>query len=159
MESSSSIESDDYIPSTGQIFNNRYAVIDKLGSGAFSTVWRCLDNITNRMVALKIQKSSGSCTTAAKKEAKILGEIDHPNIIKLLSKFTYYDPQPTTVKYRCLVFELCDGDLYDLMVNKIKYKQIKEIIRDIMTGLSVIHARKIIHTDIKPENILLLGNC
>ena len=154
----SSIESDDYLPKARQIFNNRYILLNKLGSGAFSTVWKCQDNVTDLIVALKIHKSSESCSYAAKREANILSKINHPNIIRLYDMFIHHDPQPTTIKYVCLVFELCDCDLSHFMINFTEYNSIKKIIRDILIALRELHKCKIIHTDLKPENILLNGD-
>jgi serine/threonine protein kinase len=156
----------------GRLLNNRYTVISELGEGTFSTVWRCNDEYNNIDVAVKIHKNDYSCyNLAAKMECKLLNTIDHPNIIQLIDKFIYYD---TTEKNYCLVYELCDCDLYQIMklsensqIAKIKKANgnivfysfdkifINSIIRNLLRGLIELHSNKIIHTDIKPENILI----
>jgi dual specificity tyrosine-phosphorylation-regulated kinase 2/3/4 len=153
----------DYKPYKGQFFNGRYTIIDKLGSGAFSTVWRCIDEETVSNVAIKIQKSMYSSILAAKTEVKILKNLSHKNIIKLIDKFIYYDLQPTTRKHYCLVYELCDSNLQELMTlyyeeeaNDINF--IKSTFKQILVGIAELHKHQIIHTDIKPENILMKGN-
>jgi serine/threonine protein kinase len=157
----SSIESDDYVPAQEQIFNGRYTVLNQIGSGAFSTVWRCVDEETGYHVALKIQKTSLECELAAKAEAKLLAGINHPNVICLLDKFIYYNPLSTSRKHYCLVYELCECNLYELM-DSCDFGQVDReftilIIRQILNGLVELHSRQIIHTDLKPENILLKG--
>jgi serine/threonine protein kinase len=106
-----SLESDDYIPHRGEVLNGRYHILDNLGIGAYSAVWKCFDQITQKEVAVKIHKCDSQCAEAGKFEASILGKLSHPNILAILDKFTYYDNQPTAVKYFCCVYELCEHDL------------------------------------------------
>ena len=158
----SSVESDDYLPTKNQIINERYTILCKLGSGTFSTVWRCHDKIIDSDVALKIHKSSGSYARAAKNEADILKSIIHPNVIKLLDTFIYYDQQPTTAKYFCIAYELCNADLLKLIESN-EFKPlhpefIRNTIKQLLCGLHELHLNRIIHTDLKPENILLCND-
>lgn len=159
----------------GSILNDRYTVLNKLGEGTFSTVWHCKDEQNNIDVAIKFYKTECySDKLAAKMEYKLLDNLDHPNIISLLDKFIYYD---TLKKNYCLVYEICDCNLFDIMdlsqdnqiisIKKIDgnfiYYQIDrifiiDIIRNILEGLHELHSQRIIHTDIKPENILFKNN-
>merc|ERR1719262_1070575 len=58
----------------GEVYNNRYRVIAKLGWGHFSTVWLCEDLASARVVAMKIQKSASHYTEAAYDEMELLAE-------------------------------------------------------------------------------------
>ncbi|XP_068310560.1 uncharacterized protein [Pyrus communis] len=150
--------------SIGDSFKNGcYVVQSKLGWGHFSTVWLAWDTKSSRYVALKIQKSSRYYTEAAMDEIKILKQIaegDPGNkkcVVKLLDHFKHSGPNGQHV---CLVFEYLGDNLLTL----IKYNDyrgaplhmVKEICFHILVGLDYLHSQlSIIHTDLKPENVLL----
>merc|ERR1719335_1374041 len=63
-----------HVVSLGEIYNQRYQVIAKLGWGHFSTVWLCQDLHLHRLVAMKVQKSAPYYTEAAYDEIELLAE-------------------------------------------------------------------------------------
>ncbi|KAG2311128.1 hypothetical protein Bca4012_025587 [Brassica carinata] len=143
--------------------NGSYVVQSKLGWGHFSTVWLAWDTLNSRYVALKIQKSAQHYTEAAMDEIKILKQIaegdaeDTKCVVKLLDHFKHAGPNGQHV---CMVFEY----LGDNLLSVIKYSDyrgvplsmVKELCFHILVGLDYLHRElSIIHTDIKPENILL----
>ncbi|KAL6199809.1 hypothetical protein ACLB2K_029591 [Fragaria x ananassa] len=145
--------------------NGRYVVQTKLGWGHFSTVWLAWDTHSSRYVALKIQKSANMYTEAAMDEIKILNQIaegdpgDEKFVVKLLDHFKHLGPNGQHV---CMVFEY----LGDNLLTVIKYSDyrgtplhmVKEIVFHILVGLDYLHRQlSIIHTDLKPENVLLLS--
>ncbi|GKU93939.1 hypothetical protein SLEP1_g7490 [Rubroshorea leprosula] len=145
--------------------NDRYVVQSKLGWGHFSTVWLAWDNQKSRYVALKIQKSAQHYTEAAMDEIKILKQIsegdpdDKKCVVKLLDHFKHSGPNG---QHMCMVFEYLGDNLLTL----IKYSDyrgvplhlVKEICFHILVGLDYLHQElSIIHTDLKPENVLLLS--
>ncbi|KAM1553918.1 hypothetical protein ACFX1Z_006730 [Malus domestica] len=152
--------------SVGDSFKNGcYVVQSKLGWGHFSTVWLAWDTRSSRYVALKIQKSSHYYTEAAMDEIKILKQIaegdpgDKKCVVKLLDHFKHSGPNGQHV---CLVFEYLGDNLLTL----IKYNDyrgaplhmVKEICFHILVGLDYLHSQlSLIHTDLKPENVLLLS--
>ncbi|KAK4255182.1 hypothetical protein QN277_008210 [Acacia crassicarpa] len=150
----------------GDTFKNGcYVVQSKLGWGHFSTVWLAWDTQRSRYVALKIQKSAQHYTEAAMDEIKILKQVaegdpyDKKCVVKLLDHFKHSGPNGQHV---CLVFEF----LGDNLLTVIKYSDyrgipismVKEICFHILVGLDYLHRElSIIHTDLKPENVLLLS--
>uniref|UniRef100_A0A1J3HB41 non-specific serine/threonine protein kinase n=1 Tax=Noccaea caerulescens TaxID=107243 RepID=A0A1J3HB41_NOCCA len=143
--------------------NGSYVIQSKLGWGHFSTVWLAWDTQNSRYVALKIQKSAQHYTEAAMDEIKILKQIaegdaeDKKCVVKLLDHFKHAGPNGQHV---CMVFEY----LGDNLLSVIKYSDyrgvplhmVKELCFHILVGLDYLHRElSIIHTDIKPENILL----
>ncbi|KAI9080154.1 hypothetical protein K1719_037832 [Acacia pycnantha] len=150
----------------GDTFKNGcYVVQSKLGWGHFSTVWLAWDTQGSRYVALKIQKSAQHYTEAAMDEIKILKQVaegdpdDKKCVVKLLDHFKHSGPNGQHV---CLVFEF----LGDNLLTVIKYSDyrgipismVKEICFHILVGLDYLHRElSIIHTDLKPENVLLLS--
>lgn len=116
-------------------------------------------------VALKIVKSASQYTETARDEIRILKVIRNTDpkdrnserIVRLLNQFTI---QGANGVHTCLVFQPLGCSLYKLIV-KNKYQGlplevVKSIIKQILEGLHFLHSKcNIIHTDIKPENILL----
>ncbi|KAJ8258300.1 hypothetical protein COCON_G00173120 [Conger conger] len=153
---------------TGDLFNGRYHVIRKLGWGHFSTVWLAWDIQGKRFVAMKVVKSAEHYTETALDEIKLLrsvrntdpGDPSREKVVQLLDDFKISGVNGTHV---CMVFEVLGHHLLKWII-KSNYQGlpppcVKSIIRQVLQGLDYLHSRcKIIHTDIKPENILMSVN-
>uniref|UniRef100_A0A0K8U7N6 non-specific serine/threonine protein kinase n=1 Tax=Bactrocera latifrons TaxID=174628 RepID=A0A0K8U7N6_BACLA len=149
----------------GDLFQGRYHVVRKLGWGHFSTVWLCWDLQEKRYVAIKIVKSAHHFAETAKDEIKILksvrdSEPSNPRrqkTVQLLDDFKITGVNGTHI---CMVFEVLGDNLLKL-IRKSNYRgipieNVKSITRQVLEGLDYLHSCcKIIHTDIKPENVLL----
>lgn len=156
---------------------NRYSIIQKLGWGQFSTVWLAKDNATNTYVALKLQKSSFHYTEAAMDEIQILTKVskslEDPRwlstledyevanrssyVVQLLSHFVHKGPHG---KHVCMVFEVLGVNLLEIIklydFKGIPLPLVRTIAKQVLMGLDYLHrVCGVIHTDIKPENILL----
>ncbi|CAN9512354.1 unnamed protein product [Ophioblennius macclurei] len=152
----------------GDLFNGRYHVIRKLGWGHFSTVWLAWDIQEKRFVAMKVVKSAEHYTETALDEIKLLrsvrntdpGDPNRERVVQLLDDFKISGMNGTHV---CMVFEVLGYHLLKWII-KSNYQGlpqpcVKSIIRQVLQGLDYLHTKcKIIHTDIKPENILLTVN-
>uniref|UniRef100_A0A7N6F835 non-specific serine/threonine protein kinase n=1 Tax=Anabas testudineus TaxID=64144 RepID=A0A7N6F835_ANATE len=152
----------------GDLFNGRYHVIRKLGWGHFSTVWLSWDIQEKRFVAMKVVKSAEHYTETALDEIKLLRSVRNtdpsdPNrekVVQLLDDFKISGMNGTHV---CMVFEVLGYHLLKWII-KSNYQGlplpcVKSIIRQVLQGLDYLHTKcRIIHTDIKPENILLTVN-
>lgn len=144
--------------------NGRYVVHRKLGWGHFSTVWLAWDAQDKKYVALKVQKSAQHYTEAAQDEITILKQIaegdphDRGGVVKLLDHFKHTGPNGTHV---CMVFEYLGDNLLTL-IKAYNYRglplhMVKQLAKGILIGLDYLHRQlSIIHTDLKPENVLLL---
>ena len=126
----------------GDIFINRYEVVQKLGWGHFSTVWLCKDQKFDTFVAVKVQKSAPNYSQAAMDEVELLSKIasrssaadwtpsvqEHLNILKvtakhcfvvqLLNTFTHRGPNGDHV---CMVLEILGVNLLEI-IKAYKYK-------------------------------------
>ncbi|KAI1714417.1 protein kinase domain-containing protein [Ditylenchus destructor] len=149
----------------GDVFNGRYHVIRKLGWGHFSTVWLCWDTQSKQFVALKIVKSAEHYTEAALDEIKLLKSVCESDpddsgcqrIVQLLDEFQVNGVNGTHV---CMVFEVLGCNLLKLIIRSnyegLPLEQVRVIIREVLEGLHYLHSKcQIIHTDIKPENVLV----
>ncbi|XP_051964975.1 SRSF protein kinase 1-like isoform X2 [Xyrauchen texanus] len=149
----------------GDLFNGKYHVIRKLGWGHFSTVWLAWDIQGKRFVAMKVVKSAEHYTETAVDEIKLLRSVrntdpDDPNremVVQLLDDFKISGINGTHV---CMVFEVLGHHLLKWII-KSNYQGlplpcVKSIICQVLQGLDYLHTKcQIIHTDIKPENILM----
>ncbi|SPQ99904.1 unnamed protein product (mitochondrion) [Plasmodiophora brassicae] len=148
----------------GQVYNRRYRIESKLGWGHFSTVWLATDTTVDdahqhRHVALKIQKSAEHYTEAALDEIELLRRAGSASehVVRLLDFFYHVGPNG---RHMCMVFELLGENLLSL-IKKSGYRgiplpRVQRMTRDILLALHDLHTdAQIIHTDIKPENILL----
>ncbi|KAH9098883.1 hypothetical protein LEN26_016510 [Aphanomyces euteiches] len=149
----------------GDVFNQRFTVLEKLGWGHFSTVWRCRDAETGNQVAMKVQKSASHYMEAARDEVELLECVNKaasrtgiaPRIVKLIASFEHTGPHGV---HMCMVFEMLGDNLLTL-IKRYDYKGIplpllKIITKQMLEGMAFLHDEcEIIHTDLKPENVLL----
>ena len=155
----------------GDMFENRYLVIKKLGWGVFSTVWLCRDEVQETYVALKISKSSRTYTDSASSEIAILQTINEKlqdfesgfvlspkaYLVTLLDSFSHRGPNGRHV---CMVFEILGINLLQVLkiynFEGLPIEICKSFFTQILTSLDFLHRTcGIIHTDLKLENILL----
>ncbi|RHZ69355.1 hypothetical protein Glove_284g109 [Diversispora epigaea] len=142
-----------------------YVVVRKLGWGHFSTVWLAKDVRKNRHVALKVVKSAPHYTETALDEIKLLQKIVDANptapgrkhVVELLDHFYHRGPNGTHV---CMVFEVLGENLLSLIKRYnhrgIPAHLVKQIAKQVLMGLDYMHREcGIIHTDLKPENVLV----
>ena len=146
----------DYIANIGDHIAFRYEIKKNIDSGTFGVVLHCIDHKVKKEVAIKVLKRAHTSKKQGINEFKIAdllanNEKDHTSIIKALKKFDYRF-------HSFIVFELLSVNLYEFMkLNQFKPMNIglvKRITVQLLTGLNHIHSNRIIHCDMKPENIL-----
>ena len=149
----------------GDLYAQRYHILRKLGWGHFSTVWLCWDFRAVRFVALKVVKSAKHYTEAAADEIKLLQcardgdplDANRFKTVQLLDNFKVTGPNGVHV---CMVFEVLGNNLLKLIIKSnyhgIPLQNVKYIVKQVLQGLDYLHRKcQIIHTDMKPENVLM----
>ncbi|XP_030274600.1 SRSF protein kinase 2-like isoform X2 [Sparus aurata] len=149
----------------GGIFVDRYQVLKKLGWGHFSTVWLCWDIKRRRFVALKVVKSAQIFTETALDEIKLLkcvrdSDPKDPQRERVVNLIDDFRITGVNGEHVCMVLEVLGHELLRWIVKSnytgLPLPCVKSILRQVLQGLDYLHTKcKIIHTDIKPENILL----
>lgn len=145
-----------YPVSIGEVFNNRYKIIKKLGWGVYSTAWLSYDydDKNHPHKVLKIQKAEETNHPSTQDEIDIVSKMDG---CRLLDNFTVNSLFGTHI---VLVFPHFGENLLTSIrsynYNGIKEDVVRKITYNLLISLQYIHEDiKIIHTDIKPENILV----
>lgn len=133
----------------------KYKMIELIGDGGFSQVYKCRDIKNDRDVAIKLvsvlsEFEGVDCFTV--REVSLLKEMDHVNIVKLLDI-----KSSGTDLY--IVFEHLDTDLNKLITNNPQSFQdsvlIKKYLQHILRGAEYCHSHNVLHRDIKPGNLLV----
>ncbi|PCH37725.1 kinase-like protein [Wolfiporia cocos MD-104 SS10] len=143
----------------------RYTIVRKLGWGAYSTVWLARDAVLNRHVALKILTDEASSGPARLPEVALLQRIkqpglEHPgsyHLAHMLHNFRFVGPNGRHV---CLTFDILGDSVASLQQRctneMIPTSLLQTVSREVLLALDCLHRNcGIIHTDIKPHNILL----
>ena len=142
----------------GEVLKNRYMLIDKLGYGAFSSVWLCYDLNYNVLKACKIQNSGDY--EEGLEEKHFLRSMRRENAEYINYTIDDFIHTWNDKKYVCMIYEVMIGSLYDSFKahgKDIPLNTILKIAKQFLIGLVKIHGLGVIHTDIKPENTLLKG--
>ncbi len=139
----------------GKLFNNRYEIKEKLGSGGTSIVYRGLDTLLGRMVTIKILReeyaSNEDFVRRFRREAQAVASLSHGNIVSV-----YDVGYEENMHY--IVMEFVEGESLKEYIKRKGALEINEacnIITQILQGIQYAHEHGIIHRDIKPHNILL----
>ena len=137
----------------GRILENRYKVVDKLGEGGFSKVYKVLVTDTQEYLALKISNKDFRAKRSAQNEIKLLSKYKGHNFIAQIKDEFVYEGS------RCIVQELYESNLYTILSKTghqgLPIRIIKQIARQILSVLSLFSEDDLCHADLKPENILI----
>ena len=144
---------DQYI---GKMLDNRYEILELIGSGGMANVYKAKCHRLNRMVAVKILQNdlaeNADFRRRFRDESLAVAQLSHANIVSV-----YDVSRSGDTEY--IVMELVDGitlKQYMERRGKMDWREALHFITQIMRALSHAHSRGIIHRDIKPQNIMVL---
>ena len=139
----------------GMFVADRYEIMEKIGAGGMSDVYRARDHILGRFVAIKVLKQEFSedvnFVTKFRTEAQSAASLEHPNIVNI------YDVG-SEAGLHYIVMEYVEGVTLKTYIEKkgrLTYKEAVSIAIQVGRGMEAAHAKHIIHRDIKPQNILI----
>lgn len=139
----------------GRILGNRYEIIEKIGGGGMSNVYKAKCNVLNRFVAIKILKDEltqdPDFVEKFKQESLSAASLAHPNIVNI------YDTGIQDDIYY-IVMEYVKGETlknYIKRKGRLDENEAVKISKQVAEALKHAHTNKIVHRDIKPHNILL----
>lgn len=142
----------------GELIDNRYRVDHPIARGGMSTVYRCVDMRLGRAVAAKIMHDEllddPVFIRRFEREARAMAQLQHPNLIAVHDFSAEGNPV-------FLIMELITGGtLRELLAERgpMPPHAATAVIREVLTGLAVVHRRNMVHRDIKPDNILINGD-
>ena len=139
----------------GMVIGDRYEILESIGAGGMSDVYKAKDNKLNRFVALKVLKKEFSenkeFVSKFRTEAQAAAGLEHQNIVNV------YDVGEEDGVYY-IVMELVEGITLKRYIEKKQRLSVKESVSiaiQISMGLEAAHNNQIVHRDIKPQNIMI----
>lgn len=143
-------------PYIGRMLDNRYEILERIGTGGMAVVYKAKCHRLNRLVAVKILKSDLAQDEDFRRrfnaESQAVAQLSHPNIVSV-----YDVSRGGDIEY--IVMELIDGITLKQYMEKrgqLNWRESLHFITQIMRGLSHAHSRGIVHRDIKPQNVMVL---
>jgi eukaryotic-like serine/threonine-protein kinase len=139
----------------GTVLSGRYRLEAKLGSGGMSTVYLARDTTLDRPVAVKVMhremSEQADQLERFRQEARAVAKLSHPNVVAVIDA-------GEDGGYPYIVFEYVEGETLKTRINRIGALDTQGALAyaiEIARALTVAHARKMIHRDIKPQNVMI----
>jgi serine/threonine protein kinase/tetratricopeptide (TPR) repeat protein len=135
------------------VVGDRFAIERVAGKGGMGTVYRATDRATGALAAVKILPNEGGSRVARfAREARLLAELAHPNIVRYLAEGT------TALGEPFLAMEWLDGEVLHQRLKRegLDPNEAVQLAIAVANALGAAHARGVVHRDIKPSNLLLV---
>ncbi|MCO5573674.1 hypothetical protein L7F22_027446 [Adiantum nelumboides] len=144
----------------GESLTQRYKILQKMGEGTFGRVLECWDEQSEEVVAIKVIRSAEKYREAAMIEIDVLhtlAEKDRSGSRGCVQMRRWFDYR----NHICIVFERLGSSLYDFLRASgycpLSLDLVREFGRQLLESVAYMHSLSLIHTDLKPENVLLVS--
>ncbi|MCO1598807.1 protein kinase [Micromonospora sp. RHAY321] len=144
---------------SAQLLDERYRLIEQLGAGGMSVVWRGYDEVLGRQVAVKVLASRLASDRAFRHririEAQAAARLCHPNITNV---YDYGESQQVGLTVPYVVMELVDGGSLASRLGRegrLPWREAVTIGAEVSSALATAHARGVVHRDVTPGNVML----
>ncbi|MFJ8580363.1 protein kinase [Micromonospora sp. NPDC093277] len=142
-----------------QLLGERYRLIEQLGAGGMSVVWRGYDEVLGRQVAIKVLASGLASDKAFRHrirvEAQAAARLCHPNITNV---YDYGESEQVGLTVPYVVMELVDGGPLSGRLGRdgrLTWREAVTIGAEVASALATAHARGVVHRDVTPGNVML----
>ncbi|MGC4811597.1 protein kinase domain-containing protein [Micromonospora sp. DT228] len=142
-----------------QLLDERYRLIEQLGAGGMSVVWRGYDEVLGRQVAVKVLASRLASDRAFRHririEAQAAARLCHPNITNV---YDYGESEQVGLTVPYVVMELVDGTSLASRLGResqLPWREAVTIGAEVSSALTTAHARGVVHRDVTPGNVML----
>src|SRR3954464_15562320 len=139
----------------GNLLRGRYRLEERIGSGGMSTVYRAFDETLERWVAIKVlhhtMEDDPIQLERFPREARTVARLNHPNVVTVIDAGED-DGHPF------IVFEYVDGDTLKALIKRTGTLPVVEAVAyaiEIGRGLMAAHQERLVHRDVKPQNVLM----
>jgi eukaryotic-like serine/threonine-protein kinase len=143
----------------GTLLSGRYRLDAQVGAGGMSTVYRAFDTVLERQVAIKLMHreiaSDSDQLERFRREARAVAQLNHPHVVGVIDAGEDLDPNHP-MPY--IVFEYVEGETLKDRIRRHGRLPVAEAVAyaiEIARALGAAHARRIVHRDVKPQNVLI----
>jgi serine/threonine-protein kinase len=142
----------------GDVIGDRYELLELVGSGGMSSVYKAHDRLLERNVALKVLHphygEDEEYVERFRREARAVAQLSHPNIVTVIDR-------GEADGHQFIVFEFVDGENLKELVQRtgpLPTRRAVELALAVAQGLAFAHQHELVHRDVKPQNVLLNGD-
>jgi eukaryotic-like serine/threonine-protein kinase len=151
----------------GTLLSGRYRLDARIGSGGMSTVYRAFDTVLERQVAIKLMHreiaADADQLERFRREARAVAQLNHPHVVGVIDAGEAPPPdepsaleEPAAMPY--IVFEYVEGETLKDRIRRAGRLPVPEAVAyaiEIARALQAAHERRIVHRDVKPQNVLI----